>query len=47
MRALLRQRMSYVWQRAALLTHLDQILPKDMPFVDIESGSLWGGNPLQ
>jgi len=32
--------------KAALLTHLDQILPKDMPFVDIESGSLWGGNPL-
>jgi len=32
--------------KAALLTYLDQILPKDMPFVDIESGSLWGGNPL-
>ncbi len=32
--------------KAALLTHLDQVLPKDMPFVDIESGSLWGGNPL-
>jgi len=32
--------------KAALLTHLDQIFPKDMPFVDIESGSLWGGNPL-
>lgn len=32
--------------KAPILTHLDRILPKDMPFVDIESGSLWGGNPL-
>lgn len=32
--------------KAPILTHLDKILPKDMPFVDIESGSLWGGNPL-
>jgi hypothetical protein len=28
--------------KAPILTHLDKILPKDMPFVDIESGSLWG-----
>ncbi|MBN1394409.1 MAG: hypothetical protein JW959_05260 [Pirellulales bacterium] len=32
--------------KAYILTHLDKTLPKDMPFVDIESGSLWGGNPL-
>ena len=32
--------------KAPTLTRLDKILPKDMPFVDIESGSLWGGNPI-
>jgi len=32
--------------KAPILTHLDKSLPPAMPFVDIESGSLWGGNPL-
>jgi len=34
--------------KAYLLTYLDRILPKDMPFVDIESQSLWtlDGAPL-
>lgn len=34
--------------KAYLLTYLDKILPKDMPFVDIESQSLWtvDGAPL-
>ncbi len=34
--------------KAYLLTHLDRVLPKDMPFVDIESQSLWtlDGAPL-
>jgi hypothetical protein len=34
--------------KAYLLTYLDKILPKDMPFVDIEAGSLWtpDGAPL-
>lgn len=34
--------------KAYLLTYLDQVLPKDMPFVDIESQSLWtvDGAPL-
>ena len=34
--------------KAYLLTYLDQVLPKDMPFVDIESQSLWtvNGAPL-
>ncbi len=34
--------------KAYLLTYLDKTLPKDMPFIDIESGSLWtlDGAPL-
>lgn len=32
--------------KAPILAHLDKTLSKDIQFVDIESGSLWGGNPL-